>query len=486
MSEEVPLENRIFTMNDEVDIIISQCNNSTSESGKPDSKEIRNGINTPLDDWLPITKSRKGNLWATMFHLLCSGIGIQTLALPLSFVYLGWFRGIMCLSVAFSWQLYTIWLLVSLHESVPDTRYSRYVQLSIAAFGIKLGKLLAIFPVMYLSGGTCVMLIITGGGTMKLLYQLLCDNYSSKHPLTTTQWFLVFICLAILISTLCPSMHSLALVSFLGATMAVGYCTMLWIVFVTKGMIHTTTSHDPTEVFKSEAGRIRNVLNALGIIALTFRGHNVVLEIQSTIPSTMNFTSSKIMLKGVAGSNIIRAMCFFPLAIVGYWAFGNEIPTDEGFLIALSSSLYHHMSKPLLSLVYIQVVISCLTAFQIYSMVVYDNLESAYANRKSKKCPKVVRIGIRIFFGGLTFFISVVFPFLPSLALVIGGISLPLTFSYPCLMWIRIKKQTTNYGWWWINLGLGCLGIGLSVILTVGGVWNLASKGLDANFFHPH
>lgn len=482
---QVALENRSIDImsGDGHDIVCQSMLNYYSTT--PDSIEHHNGILQPPDDWLPITQSRKGNSRTATFHLLCSGIGIQTLSLPLAFVYLGWFWGSFCLSVAFVWQLYTIGLLISLHEFVPGTRYSRYLQLSMAAFGEKLGKVLAIFPVMYLSGGTCVFFIISGGGTMKLFYQLLSGDSSSKHPLTTTEWSLVFICLAILVSLLSPNLHSLALVSFIGAIMAIGYCTMLWVVFVANGRLDNTV-YDASEAVGSETARIRSIMNAIGIIALAFRGHNVVLEIQGTLPSTTNRSSSNIMWKGVIASYLIIAMCFFPLGIVGYWAFGNKIPANGGMLTALSTTLHHHhVSKPMLGLIYVQVVISCVTAFQIYSIVVYDNLEYAYASRTSQKCPKLTRVGIKIFFGGLTFFISVAFPFLPSLAMVIGGIALPLTLGYPCLMWIAIKRPPPKSGRWWLNLGLGCLGIGLSVMVVVAAVWNLACIGLDANFFHP-
>ena len=114
---------------------------------------------------------------------------------------------------------------------------------------------------------------------MKLFYQLLCDDCSSKRPLTTTEWFLVFICLAILVSMFCRDLHSVALISVLGSIMAVGYCTTLWIFFVAKGRGDDTV-YDPSKVVESEAGRARSILNALGIIAVVFRGHNVVLEIQ--------------------------------------------------------------------------------------------------------------------------------------------------------------------------------------------------------------
>ena len=153
--------------------------------------------------------------------------------------------------------------------------------------------------------------------------------------------------------------------------------------------------------------------------------------------------------------------------------------------MAVSRALHYHMSKPILGLIYVQVVISCVTAFQIYSMVIYDNLERAYVSRTSQECSKLTRMGIRIIFGGLTFFISVAFPFLPSLSLLIGGIALHLTFGYPSLMWIAIKRPPMKSVRWWLNLGLGCLGTGLSVLVIVGAVWNLVCRGLDANFFHP-
>lgn len=43
--------------------------------------------------------------------------------------------GILSLTIAYCWQLYTLWILVQLHEAVPGKRYNRYVELAQAAFG---------------------------------------------------------------------------------------------------------------------------------------------------------------------------------------------------------------------------------------------------------------------------------------------------------------------------------------------------------------
>lgn len=43
-----------------------------------------------VERWLPITESRKGNVFFCIFHLISSGLGIQAFALPMAFATLGW------------------------------------------------------------------------------------------------------------------------------------------------------------------------------------------------------------------------------------------------------------------------------------------------------------------------------------------------------------------------------------------------------------
>ena len=92
--EEVASEKKIDIISNEGDISC-QCMldfySTTPESEQRDSGEHRNGMKQPPpEDWFPITQSTNGNSWTAAFHLVSSGIGIQTLSLPLAFVYLGW------------------------------------------------------------------------------------------------------------------------------------------------------------------------------------------------------------------------------------------------------------------------------------------------------------------------------------------------------------------------------------------------------------
>ncbi|KAG5018176.1 hypothetical protein JHK87_014031 [Glycine soja] len=358
----------------------------------------------PQDDWLPITESRKGNAYYAAFHVLSSGIGFQALVLPLAFTTLGWTWGVICLCVAFTWQLYTLWLLIQLHESDSGLRHSRYLRLAMAAFG---------------------------------------------------------------------------------AITAVSYCVLICIVSVVPGRLHHVSYEPRRGHSESEASMILSAWNALGIIAFAFRGHNLVLEIQGTMPSDAKQPSRLAMWKGVMFAYIVIALCLFPLAIGGYWAYGNLIPTNGGMLGALQKYHEHDTSKFIIALISLLVVINSLSSFQIYAMPVFDNLEFRYTSKMNRPCPRWLRIAFRGLFGCLAFFIAVALPFLPSLAGLIGGVALPITLAYPCFMWIQIKKPqkcSTNL---YINWTLGVVGMILSVLVVIGAIWGIVAQGIEIHFFNP-
>lgn len=142
--------------------------------------------------------------------------------------------------------------------------------------GEKLTKLLATFPIMYLSAGTCSTLIIIGASTARNLTQIICGAECSRE-LTTVEWYLVVTCAAVVLSQL-PNLNSIAGVSLIGAITAVGYCTIIWVVSVEKGRL-PGVSYNPV-MGGNDVEHMFKVFNALGLIAFAFRGHNLILEIQ--------------------------------------------------------------------------------------------------------------------------------------------------------------------------------------------------------------
>ncbi|MED6195880.1 hypothetical protein PIB30_042058 [Stylosanthes scabra] len=308
--------------------------------------------------------------------------------------------------------------------------------------GNKVGKLAALFPVSYLSGGTCVILIITGGGTMDQLFKILCakDN-CTHHSLTGVQWFLIFTCIAILIAQL-PNLNSLAAVSAVGAFAAITYCTLFWAISVKSGKPNDDVSYATTlDGQSSRVAKANDVMNAIGIILLAFRGHNLILEIQIE---------------------------------------------KEGLLSSFADVHAHEVARFTIGAIYFLVIIHCLSSYPVYAMIFFDNIELRITARKNMKLPRWVRTCIRLFFGGLTFFIAVAFPFLPQLSLLLGGIAfVPVSYAYPCFMWVAIKKPRRRSFAWCFNVVLGCLGLVIAVLLIASALKTLIDKRLNANFFKP-
>lgn len=153
------------------------------------------------------------------------------------------------------------------------------------------------------------------------------------------------------------------------------------------------------------------------------------------------------------------------------------------------SALYRYhrndTSKVILGFTSLFIVLNSLTSFQIYAMPVFDNLEFRYTSNNNRPCPWWLRAVFRMFFGCLAFFIAVALPFLPSLAGLIGGITLPLTLAYPCIMWIIINKPGKHSTMWYLNWSLGFLGIVLSILLVFGAIWTIVTQGIEVHFFKP-
>jgi hypothetical protein len=115
------------------------------------------------------------------------------------------------------------------------------------------------------------------------------------------------------------------------------------------------------------AGKVFGFFEALGAVAFAYAGHNVVLEIQATIPSTPEMPSKKPMWKGVVVAYVIIALQYFPVALVGYWALGNTV--DDNILITLKKP------KWLIAIANMMVVLHVVGSYQVYAMPVFDMIE---------------------------------------------------------------------------------------------------------------
>lgn len=143
------------------------------------------------------------------------------------------------------------------------------------------------------------------------------------------------------------------------------YSTIAWATSVKKGV---QPNVDYSFKATTSSGQVFNFLNALGDVAFAYAGHNVVLEIQATIPSTPEKPSKVPMWRGVIIAYIVVALCYFPVAFVCYYVFGNNV--DDNILITLQKPTW------LIAMANAFVVIHVIGSYQIYAMSVFDMLET--------------------------------------------------------------------------------------------------------------
>lgn len=108
------------------------------------------------------------------------------------------------------------------------------------------------------------------------------------------------------------------------------YSTITWVACFARGPA-SNVSYAYKMTTASDS--MFRVFSALGQVAFAYAGHGVILEIQATIPSTPTKPSRMPMWKGTVVAYFITALCYFPVAMAGYWTFGQEV--DDNVLMAL-------------------------------------------------------------------------------------------------------------------------------------------------------
>ena len=136
--------------------------------------------------------------------------------------------------------------------------------------------------------------------------------------------------------------------------LAHSYSTVAWAASVDKGVVKDV---DYSYKATTTAGKVFNFFSALGDVAFAYAGHNVVLEIQATIPSTPEKPSKGPMWRGVVVAYIVVALCYFPVSLIGYWMFGNSV--DDNILITLEKPTW------LIAMANLFVVIHVIGSYQV-------------------------------------------------------------------------------------------------------------------------
>ncbi|KAJ0037796.1 hypothetical protein Pint_23658 [Pistacia integerrima] len=387
-----------------------------------------------IDDWLPITSSRNAKWWYSAFHNVTAMVGAGVLSLPYAMAELGWGPGIAILILSWVITLYTLWQMVEMHEMVPGRRFDRYHELGQYAFGEKLGLWIVVPQQLIVEVGVNIVYMVTGGKSLKKFHDTVCPSCT---PIRSTYFIIIFASVHFVLSHL-PNFNSISGVSLAAAVI---YSTIAWAASLRKGV---KPDVDYSYKATTNTGVVFDFFSGLGEVAFAYAGHNVVLEIQATIPSTPDNPSKGPMWKGVVVAYIIVALCYFPVAIVGYYIFGNSV--DDNILITLEKPTW------LIAMANVFVVIHVIGSYQIFAMPVFDMLETFLVKKLHFRPSFFLRFVTRTTYVAFTMVVGICIPFFGSLLGFFGGFAFaPTTYFLPCIMWLAIHKPKRFSLSWIIN-----------------------------------
>ncbi|XP_038895473.1 lysine histidine transporter 2-like [Benincasa hispida] len=435
------------------------------------SSEATAEVETDLNNWLPITQSRNGNWQYSAFHNVTAMVGAGVLGLPFAMSQLGWGPGVVVIALSWIITLYTLWQMVEMHEVVPGKRFDRYHELGQHVFGEKMGLWIVVPQQLMVEVGTDIVYMITGGNSLKKIHDLAC--HGSCKSIKTTYFIMIFASVHFFLSHL-PSLDSITLVSLAAAVMSLSYSIIAWATSAHKGVI-PDVSYGPRA--STTTGNVFNFLSALGNVAFAFAGHNVVLEIQATIPSTPDRPSNKPMWKGVVIAYLIVALCYFPVALVGYFVFGNSV--QDNILLSLDRPAW------LIILANIFVVIHVIGSYQVYAMPVFDMMECFLVKKMKFKPSRCLRFVSRSLYVALTMFVGMTLPFFGGLLSFFGGFAFaPTSYYLPCILWLAIKKPKRFSLSWFVNWICIILGVALMLLAPIGALRNIIIQAKTFKFYN--
>ncbi|KAL2233432.1 UNVERIFIED_CONTAM: Lysine histidine transporter-like 6 [Sesamum indicum] len=425
----------------------------------PQPKEV------PSDEkWAENGPPREAEWWYSTFHTVTAMVGAGVLSLPYAMAYLGWGPGTFVMILSWCITLHTMWQMTRLHECVPGIRFDRYYDLGRHAFGPRLGPWIVLPQQLIVQVGCDIVYMVTGGKCLKKFMEIVCTTCT---PIRQSYWICIFGGLHFFLSQL-PDFNSVT-----GVSLAAAIMSHAWAGSLSKGQApNVSYAYKKT----SGADAMFRVFNALGQITFAYAGHAVVLEIQATIPSTPEKPSRVPMWKGVVLAYFVNAICYFPVALIGYWAFGQEVP--DNVLVALERPAW------LIAAANLMVVVHVIGSYQVYAMPVFDIMERSIVKRLNISPGFALRLIVRSAYVAFTLFIGVTFPFFGDLLGFFGGFGFaPTSYFLPSIIWLKIMKPQRFSRSWIINWACIVVGVMIMVASTIGGLRNIVADSSTYDFY---
>uniref|UniRef100_J3M562 Amino acid transporter transmembrane domain-containing protein n=1 Tax=Oryza brachyantha TaxID=4533 RepID=J3M562_ORYBR len=168
------------------------------------------------------------------------------------------------------------------------------------------------------------------------------------------------------------------------------------------------------------------------------------------------------MWLGVVVAYAVVALCYFTVAFAGYYAFGNAV--EPNVLISLEKPRW------LVAMANLMVVIHVIGGYQVYSMPVFDMIETVLVKKYQFTPGLPLLVVARSGYVAATMVVAMTFPFFDGLLGFFGGFGFaPTTYFIPCIIWLIVRKPK-KYGLsWCTNILFIIIGVLLMLVSPIGG-----------------
>ncbi|KAG0581910.1 hypothetical protein M758_3G019500 [Ceratodon purpureus] len=417
----------------------------------------------------------KGTWVHAGYHLTTAIAGPSLLTLPYAIHFLGWGPGLFALTIGGAVSSYAYCLLSKVleHFASRGQRCLRFRDLSEVVIG-KSWTMWFVTPVQF---GVCFVtligVVLTGGYGCKLIYLGLVPN----GPVQLWVFVACFGAVMMVLAQL-PSFHSLRYISLISLVLCLTYSTCAVAGSIIAGR-NPNLAPAQYSVEGSAVHKMFGVFTALSVMAGVY-GVALIPEIQATVAPPVTGK----MEKGIALCYTVVFVTFYPVAISGYWAFGNQAQGNI-FDNLVPSEGPELLPQWLVGIASIAIVAQLLAIGLVYVQPIAEVIEGRTADVREGKY-SLRNVAPRLLFRSLYLAIATLFaamlPFFGDIISLIGAFGYtPLDFVLPMLFYQIVFQPSKRTKIFWLNWSIIVV---FSIVGVIGCVASFRSIVINASTYH--
>lgn len=382
----------------------------------------------------------------------------------LMLVPLGWAWGITSLVIMGAFAYYANWLLADFHV-IDGHRFIRYRDIMGYVFGRKM-----YYITWFLQFATLLLgnmgFVLLGGRALKEI-----NSEFSDSPMRLQVYIIITGVIYFIFASLVPTMSAMRNWLATSAILTVTFDVILLAILVKDGRRNTKKDY---HINGSEANKVFNAFGAIAAI-LVCNTSGLLTEIQSTLrkPAVTN------MRKALTLQFTVGLAVYYGVSIVGYWAYGSSV----------SEYLPAELSGPRWAKVLINTTafLQSIVSQHMFVAPIHEALDTKFLRLEESLFSRdniLLRFSLRAVVFGINTFVTALFPFMGDFVNLFGSFTLfPLTFVFPSMVFLRVKRNIANGGqkaWHWANVVLFSL---LSIVTTAAAVRLILNNAQIYKFF---